>query len=184
MITLAPRRFAAAALLRDWLVLPIALLVWGLDQLAKAAIVRWIEFGQSIPESGFVRLTFTTNTGSAFGLFPNQSLALIVASFLAVGVLLLFYGSRAKHSSSVRLSIGLQLGGAFGNLSDRLVRGYVVDFVHIGPWPVFNLADSTIVVGLILLLAIFITDTGRPKPVPWRGPPPEWRLDAAPDPGC
>ncbi|MSQ13374.1 MAG: signal peptidase II [Dehalococcoidia bacterium] len=184
MMTLAPRRFAAAALLRDWLVLPIALLVWTLDQLAKAAIARWMEFGQSIPESGLVRLTFTTNTGSAFGLFPNQSLALIIASFLAVGALLFFYGSRAKHSSGVRLSIGLQLGGAFGNLTDRLARGYVVDFVHVSPWPVFNLADSAIVVGLILLLAIFIADTGRPKSVPWPGPPPEWRPDTAPDPGC
>lgn len=184
MITLAPRRFAAAALLRDWLVLPLALLVWILDQLAKAAIVRWMESGQSIPESGFVRLTFTTNTGSAFGLFPNQSLALIIASFLAVGVLLLFYGSRARHSPWVRLSIGLQLGGAFGNLTDRLVRGYVVDFVHVGPWPVFNLADSAIVVGLILLMTLFIADTGRPKPVPWPGPPPEWRPGMTPDPGC
>jgi len=184
MITLSPRRFAAAALLRDWLVLPIALLVWVLDQLAKAAIARWMEFGQSIPESGFVHLTYTTNTGGAFGLFPNQSLTLIIASFLAVGVLLLFYGSRARHNPWVRLSIGLQLGGAIGNLTDRLVRGYVVDFMHVGPWPVFNLADSAIVVGLILLMAIFLTDTGRPKPVPWPGPPPEWRPDTAPDPGC
>lgn len=177
-------RYLPAALLRDWLVLPLAIAVWTLDQITKLAVVRWMEFGQSIPETGFFRLTHVTNTGSAFGLFPNQSLALIVASFFAIGILLVFYGSRARHNVWVRLSIGLQLGGAVGNLTDRVLRGAVVDFVDVGPWPVFNVADSAIVVGLILLLAVVATDGGRPRPVPWPGPPPEWRPGAAADPGC
>lgn len=184
MTTLVRSTAVPSALLRDWLVLSLSLATWLLDQAAKLAVARWMELGQSIPEAGFFRLTYATNTGSAFGLFPNQSFALIIASFFAIGILVLFYGSHARHNAWVRLSIGLQLGGAVGNLTDRILRGSVVDFVDVGPWPVFNVADSAIVAGLILLLAVVATDGGRPRPVPWPGPPPEWQPGTAPDPGC
>lgn len=176
---------AQAVLWRDWLLIPIALMVAGADQLAKLSVQHWMEVGQSIPNTGLFRFTYITNTGASFSLFPNQSLALVVASFFAIAVLLLFYGGYARHNPLVRLSLGLQLGGAVGNLTDRLWHGYVVDFVDAGRWPVFNLADSAIVAGLVVLLFV-VTGEGarRPRAVQWPGPPPEYRPGAAPDPGC
>ena len=76
---------------------------------------------------------------------------------LAIGFLYYFYRTQALPSRLLRLAIGLQLGGAFGNLVDRLRAGAVVDFIDVGAWPVFNLADSAIVVGMIGLMWTFAT---------------------------
>ena len=133
------------------------------DQLSKYLVLTNMYPGQSIPESGFFRLTYVTNTGSAFGLFPNQTLFLIVASFLGIGILLVFYHIHRVSSSILRISLGLQLGGAIGNLMDRLRLGYVVDFLDVGAWPVFNLADSAIVVGLVGLVFTMLTAGGAPE---------------------
>ena len=106
--------------------------------------------------------------GAAFGFFPNQTLFLVLASFVGIGVLLIFYRANSLNSTLLRLSLGLQLGGAIGNLVDRVRLGYVVDFIDVGAWPVFNLADSAIVVGLIGLLWTLTSTRGRdaPKPEP------------------
>ena len=133
------------------------------DQLSKYLVLTNMYPGQSIPESGFFRLTYVTNTGSASGLFPNQTLFLIVASFLGIGILLVFYHIHRVSSSILRISLGLQLGGAIGNLMDRLRLGYVVDFLDVGAWPVFNLADSAIVVGLVGLVFTMLTAGGAPE---------------------
>jgi|GEM_PF-989694 signal peptidase II len=119
------------------------------DQATKLLVVLNMHPGESIPDSGFFRLTYVTNSGSAFGLFPNQTLFLILTSFVGIGVLLLFYRINPVNSIILRLSLGLQLGGAIGNLVDRVRLGYVVDFIDVGAWPVFNLADSAIMIGLV-----------------------------------
>ena len=117
--------------------------------------------GQSWPQEGFLRLTYATNSGTAFGLLRNQTLFLIVASIIAVGFLVYFYRTHAIVRPTLRLSIGLQLGGAFGNLIDRLTSGAVVDFIDVGWWPIFNLADSAIVVGMtILIVTLLFFDKG------------------------
>lgn len=136
------------------------------DQVTKALIVLTLSLGQSVPDSGLFRLTYVTNSGSAFGLFPNQTLFLILASFVGIGVLLLFYRTHPVSSTILRLSLGLQLGGAIGNLVDRARLGYVVDFIDVGAWPVFNLADSAIVVGLMGLLWTLMStkDSSDPEP--------------------
>ena len=100
---------------------------------------------------GFFRITHTQNTGSAFGLFPDQNTALILVAFLGITILALLYRNLRPTTNLLRLSLGLQMGGAAGNLLDRLLQGHVTDFVDIGPWPVFNVADSSIVIGLLLL---------------------------------
>lgn len=135
-------------------VIPLVILVTTLmaDQVTKGLVVLNMDPGESVPGSGLLRLTYVINTGSAFGLFPNQTVFLILASFVGIGVLLLFYRTHSFDSPLLYASLGLQLGGAVGNLVDRLRLGYVVDFIDVGAWPVFNLADSAIVVGLIGLL--------------------------------
>ena len=136
------------------------------DQATKGLVARTMSPGQSIPDAGVLRATYVTNSGSAFGLFPNQTLFLILASLVGIGVLLVFYRTHPVASSLLRLSLGLQLGGAVGNLIDRVRLGYVVDFIDVGSWPVFNLADSAIVVGLVGLMWIVTSAKYGDRPAP------------------
>ena len=145
---------------RDRLLLTTVPAVLVLDQLSKYLIRSNLTLGDSWPDRGFFRLTHGTNSGSAFGLFPNQTLLLIVASLVAIGFLYYFYRTQALPRPLLRLAIGLQLGGAVGNLIDRLRAGTVVDFLDVGPWPIFNLADSSIVVGMALLVGLLAFNTG------------------------
>ena len=137
-----------------WLLLAPA--AFALDQLTKLFVRSNFELGESWPATGFFRLTYGTNTGSAFGLFPNQTLALILASLVAIGFLIYFYRAHSLNRPLLRAAIGLQLGGALGNLVDRVRTGAVVDFIDVGPWPIFNVADSCIVVGMIVLVSVLL----------------------------
>jgi signal peptidase II len=126
------------------------------DQLSKLWIRSNIDFLKSIPETGFFRLTHFQNTGSSFGLFQNQNLVLsIVAITGACIILFLVFFMRHRiqilDTTLGKLSLGLIFGGTLGNLIDRLSSGYVTDFIAIGIWPAFNIADSSVVIGSILL---------------------------------
>ena len=105
---------------------------------------------------GFFRITHTYNTGSAFGLFQGQNTPLIVVAIVGIFILGMIYRTQRPPSNLLRLSLGLQIGGAIGNLTDRLLFGHVTDFLDVGAWPIFNLADSSIVVGLVLLAWVFL----------------------------
>ena len=109
------------------------------------------------------RITNTFNTGSAFGLFRDQTIPLILASFVGIAILLSLYRNHPFPNLFLRLSLGLQLGGALGNLVDRVNLGYVTDFVALGFWPVFNLADASIVVGITMLAWLFIFSKSAPS---------------------
>ena len=149
---------------KDRLLLGTVPVVLGLDQLSKQVVKSNLELGESWPAEGFFRLTHGTNSGSAFGLFPNQTLILIVASIIAIGFLFYFYRAHMLPGRPLRLAIGLQLGGALGNLIDRLKDGTVVDFLDVGPWPIFNFADSSIVVGMALLIGMMLLGADTPGP--------------------
>ena len=148
---------------RDLLLLSILALVIALDQLSKRLVVSSMVLGESIPAEGLVRLTYVTNSGGAFGILNGQILFLTVASFVGIAVLLLFYRTHPWPGRLVRLSLGLQLGGAVGNLIDRVRVGEVVDFIDVGPWPIFNLADSSIVIGISLLMGLLLFSSGRER---------------------
>ena len=81
---------------------------------------------------------------------------MIFVSVIGIAILILIYRSQRTPTGLLRLSIGLQIGGAFGNLLDRLVLKHVTDFIDVGAWPVFNLADASIVTGLVILAWIFL----------------------------
>ena len=146
---------------RDRVLLLTVPAVLSIDQLTKFLVRANLRVGESWPSEGLFRLTHGTNTGSAFGLFPNQTLILIVASVLAMGFLVYFYRAHALPRPLLRFAIALQLGGALGNLIDRLNAGAVVDFIDVGWWPIFNLADSSIVVGLVILCGVLLSSDGR-----------------------
>ena len=141
---------------RDWVLLLAVSGVLAVDQLTKYLVRTNMRLGESWPSEGLFRLTHGTNSGSAFGLFPNQTVLLAVASVVAIGFLVYFYRAHAMPRALLRFAIGLQLGGALGNLIDRLRTGAVVDFIDVGAWPIFNLADSSIVVGMALLVGILL----------------------------
>ena len=132
-----------------------AVLVVAADQLSKI----WIRFypqESSIFEAGFFRIIHTHNTGAAFGLFQGHSLALSIVALMGIAVILLYallFSHRYPSLDTMpnRVALGLILGGTAGNLIDRLNPnlGGVTDFISIGIWPAFNIADSTIVVGVI-----------------------------------
>ncbi len=129
-----------------------------LDRLTKALAVEFLA-GRSPVEiiPGAVQLRYTTNAGGAFGLFGGQPWLFFGATLIVCGAIAL--ASTRLVSSVSALGLGLILGGALGNLTDRILRGprvsgRVVDFIDFHVWPVFNLADSAIVVGaLVILLA-------------------------------
>ena len=148
---------------RDIPFFAIAVAVFVLDQLTKGAIRATLLPGESAPQDTWVRLTHVTNTGAAFGLFPNQSIFLLVTTVIGVAAILLYYLNPPVRSGFLTLALGLQLGGAMGNLLDRLRLGYVTDFLDFRVWPVFNLADSAIVVG-VTILAVFLVLGERTQP--------------------
>jgi signal peptidase II len=148
---------------KDWILLSTLPAVLVVDQLTKLFIKSNFQLWQSWPQEGFLRLTYVTNTGTAFGLLQNQTLFLILASFIAVGFLVYFYRTHAVVRPLLRLSIGLQLGGAFGNLIDRVTVGAVVDFIDVGWWPIFNIADSSIVVGMTILIITLLFFDNDPE---------------------
>jgi len=138
-----------------------ALLVIFTDQLSKFWVRSNIPLYQSLPETGFFRLTHLHNTGAIFGLFQGQSLILSIITIIGVCFLLylaLFMYRQFPLLNTVlgKLSLGLILGGTVGNLIDRLSSGYVTDFIAIGIWPPFNIADSAGVVGAILLAYLLL----------------------------
>ena len=142
---------------RSWMLWVLAVVVLLLDQSTKSLIVAWLDWGESWPAEGFLRITHARNTGTAFSLFQGHNNVLSFIALLAVGVLLWVYATTGARSFVLRLALGLQLGGALGNLLDRLQQGYVTDFLDVGPWPIFNVADSAISVGMVLMVWYFFS---------------------------
>jgi signal peptidase II len=127
-----------------------------LDQATKAIASARLMPGEPVPVLGqFLRLTLVHNTGAAFGLFPGSRLPFILISVLAIAVVLYLFARDAYKSFANRVLLGCILGGALGNLVDRIRWGRVVDFIDMGigtiRWPVFNVADSAVTLGVILL---------------------------------
>jgi signal peptidase II len=133
----------------------VAFFVLVLDQLTKIVV------STSLPEGGWwspfpslvrvFRIIHITNSGAAFGIFPNQGNFFLAIAVIVAVAIVLYYRYLPTGSWLVRVSLGLQLGGAMGNLIDRMRYGHVVDFVDIGFWPIFNVADVAIVTGVAIL---------------------------------
>lgn len=130
----------------------VALIVVALDQISKFFIRANMALGQSIPEEGFFRVTYGTNEGGVFGLFANQAFLITLTAIVGIAAILVYSRYPQANRVLVRIALGLLLGGAVGNLIDRIRFGEVVDFIDVGAWPVFNVADSAVVVGVILII--------------------------------
>ena len=156
---------------RVLLVAAVAVMVFALDRVTKAWVSENIPLGTARPVVGdYVRIVHAQNTGAAFGLLPERTTLLSVLSVVAVLAIVYYYRQIASNSSLVSATLGMQLGGAFGNLLDRITQGYVVDFVDVGIGDVrfwaFNVADSSIVVGIILVTLALWYEEHRAAPKP------------------
>ncbi|MBI5393489.1 signal peptidase II [Candidatus Woesearchaeota archaeon] len=122
-----------------------------LDQLSKFIITQTMQMNQSISLSSFFSLTYITNTGSSFGSLQGYNQLLIWVIILFIGFILYYL-----HSFEQNLfpALGLVLGGALGNLIDRIRIGAVIDFIDFKVWPVFNIADSAITIAAIIIVVL------------------------------
>ncbi|MFA6357682.1 MAG: signal peptidase II [Candidatus Omnitrophota bacterium] len=122
-----------------------------LDQASKFLAIKFLQLNTPVVFiKNFLNFTLVHNRGAAFGFFQNQVFLFIIVSFLAIA--LIFYNLKDKKNSTFfKLSLSLILGGAIGNLIDRLRFGFVIDFLDLRVWPVFNLADSAITIAAVLL---------------------------------
>ncbi|MBI2873451.1 MAG: signal peptidase II [Firmicutes bacterium] len=133
------------------------------DQITKFLITRSMDLGQSIPLLPFIRLTYALNKGGAFGLFPGIGPVLAAVTALIIGYLLIHLHRSPIKERVLKLGVTFLIGGALGNLIDRLRFGKVVDFVDLTFWPVFNMADVAVVVGTILLAWHFWRQAAAPQ---------------------
>ena len=143
-----------------------------LDQITKILIDQKLTYADRIPViEGFFYLTHVRNPGAAFGMFADGDATLRLTFFIGVSIaaifiILSFFRQLAPGDRLSALALGLILGGASGNLIDRILRGEVVDFLHFRlwggySWPDFNLADSFIVVGVAILLLELLASEGE-----------------------
>lgn len=145
----------------------VALAAYLLDRLTKSWVVSEIPLNTSREVvDGWIHVAHVRNTGAAFGLLPERTSLLSILSVVAVLVILYYYRTLAARSAPIAATLGMQLGGAAGNLVDRLGQGYVVDFVDLGipgGWRfwAFNVADSSIVVGIGLVTLLLWLEERR-----------------------
>ena len=133
--------------------LGIGILVFVIDQLVKHLVVSTMHLGQSFPViKGIFHITYVLNPGAAFGMLEHQRWFFIVVALAAVLLGVFFYRKLQQESILMRSGAGLLLGGAVGNLADRIQSGLVVDFLDFRVWTVFNIADLGICAGAGILI--------------------------------
>ena len=133
--------------------LGIGILVFIIDQLVKHLVVSTMHLGQSLPViKGIFHITYVLNPGAAFGMLEHQRWIFILVALAAVLLGAAFYKKLQQESFLMRSGAGLLLGGAVGNLADRIQSGLVVDFLDFRIWPVFNIADIAICAGAGILI--------------------------------
>ncbi len=139
------------------LIILISAIILFLDQLSKFLISNTLDFGESIPIlKDIFHLTLIQNSGAAFGIFHQQTLFFIIVACVVIGLILISHRRFTGRSLLLRVGLALILGGALGNLVDRLRFGFVVDFLDFRIWPVFNIADTSICVGTGLFILGFV----------------------------
>lgn len=154
---------------RVLLIAAIGIVVYALDRFTKALVVSAVPVNDAREVvDGWVRVANVRNTGAAMGLFQERTSLLSLLSVVAVLVIVYYYRGMAARSLPIAATLGMQLGGAIGNLVDRVGQGYVTDFVDVGVpdgWRIwaFNVADSSIVVGIILVTLLLWLEEQRER---------------------
>ena len=128
-----------------------------LDQALKSWIRTNMTIGQSIPViQNIFHITYIENLGAAFGILANQRILFLILTALITGIMVYLYLNLRNKKSVAALSLGLVISGAIGNFIDRFIQGTVTDMFDFRIWPVFNIADICICIGIALLCYILI----------------------------
>jgi signal peptidase II len=166
-VSVAERSLSAGA--RQWAALMlVALTAVAADQLTKHLVASQLDLGEEVAVLGPFSIHHVHNSGIAFGLFASATAIVIFLTGLAVLWMLAFFARSGSRHPVLPVGLGLVIGGSLSNLVDRIRLGHVTDFLDLTFWPAFNLADSFIVVGVIVLVgALVVPDRpGRPSPRP------------------
>ena len=163
---------------RSWtrFILPaiVAVLAFIADRVSKVAIEEYLDMHYSVPVAGdYVRLVLWYNVGAAFGITLGGPMVHVLLSLFAMTLVGWMVWHTPTNDKLSRIGFGFILGGAFGNLYDRVVAGKVTDFIDVGVgayrWPTFNLADSFVVIGIgLLVIGHFLVSSGDEAPAPDR----------------
>jgi signal peptidase II len=168
-----------------WFLGLVSGLIIVLDQVSKAYVRAnfienvdaWAPWNSMLP---YARIVHVSNTGVALGLFQGQGSIFTVLAVIVTAAIIYYFPRVPAADWTLRLAMALQLGGATGNLVDRVSRGHVTDFISVGSFPVFNIADSCITIGVfVLVLGVWIQEQ-REKRQPGRIQPLRQGLEAEP----
>ncbi len=150
------------------LMIILAAVIIGFDQITKGLVRSNLEFGQIwmpwdwlLP---YARIIHISNTGAAFGLFKGANAIFMILAVIVAGAIIYYFPSVSKKDWIVRVALSMQLAGALGNLIDRIAIGHVTDFVSVGNFPVFNVADASITIGVgVLIIGMWVQEKREKK---------------------
>lgn len=137
-----------------WIILILAV---GLDQLSKYLIVTSLALGESMPViDGFLQFTYTLNQGASFSILQGQRVIFIIVTLLVLGLIFFLLRKIPQDMRLFRAFVALFCGGTIGNFIDRLHSGAVIDFIDLGWFPIFNIADSCICVSAVAICLMLL----------------------------
>ena len=161
-VSVAERTFAAGGWQWVGLAAVVAAAVLG-DQATKHIVTSQLRLEESVRVLGPLTIHRVQNSGIAFGLLSSATVVVTFATALALGWMLAFFARSGSRHPVLPAALGLLIGGSLSNLVDRVRLGHVTDFLDLGWWPAFNLADSFIVIGVAILLVALVLAARRPK---------------------
>jgi signal peptidase II len=174
-VSVAERKLGAGP--SQWLSLvAIALAAVAADQLTKHIVAGQLSLDEGVHVVGPFWIRHVQNSGIAFGFFSQATAVVVVVTAIAVAWMLAFFARSGARHPVLPVALGLVIGGSVSNLADRARLGYVTDFIDFRWWPAFNLADSFIVVGVLILLGALLHAEREPRK------PSRIRRDAPPRP--
>ncbi len=148
---------------RDVWFLGFALVIILADQASKWAIGQWLARGDEFPGDWPVRFVHITNSGAAFGILQDTGPLLVIVSIVGILAILFYMFNPGFAHPVMRFGLVLMFAGAVGNLIDRILAGEVIDFIKLPSWPAFNIADSAITIGVLLLVWTILFDRSEPE---------------------
>lgn len=146
----------------------VTLVLVTLDQATKEWVRTTLMHGEILrPDlwlTQYARIMHWRNTGAAFGMFQDQNLFFMILGIIVSGIILYYFPQVPRQEWSIRLALSLMLAGSLGNLIDRIIQGHVTDFLSVGNFPVFNIADSSISTGVaLMLLSVWLLERRQKK---------------------
>jgi len=161
-VSAAERSLAAGPL--QWLgLVAVAFAAVFADQITKHVVSDNLSLDEGLHVAGPFSIHHVQNSGIAFGLFASATVVVIVLTAVAVGWMLLFFARSGARHPILPAALGLVIGGSLSNLVDRVRLGHVTDFLDFRYWPAFNLADSFIVIGVLVLFASLLMNDREPR---------------------